>query len=184
MLPGEVTRLWPTALALSLFAAAMWFVWLGWDHEFYEVDGVAQGPYRTWQVVGCGLAIATATVLAYLRVPQTAAIFGLAAAADIGFAVPWAVDASSDDTGMWMVGLFLLLIGGGVGLAFLLTLTTAVRGFGRSTTRDLGVCCVLTVIAALLFPPSALLPLAGAGWVFFVRWLPERRRTKSEGIAA
>ena len=125
---GDGARLWPTAVALALFAGAMWFAWLGWDHEYYDVDGVAQGPYRTWQVVGCGLAIATATVVAFFRVPRTAATFVLAGAAAGGFAVPWAVWASSDDSGMWLVGLFLLIIGGGVGLALLLAVTNTVVG--------------------------------------------------------
>jgi len=183
MMLSDMTRLWRTASALALFAAAMWFVWLGWDHEYYLVDGVWQGPYRAWQVAGCGLAIATATVFAYLRVPQTAAIFVLASAADIGFAVPWAVDASSDDTGLWVVGLFFLVVGSGVGFAVLLAVTNAVAGSGRSTTRDLGACCVLTVLAVLIFPPMAIVPLAGAAWVFFLRWLPDRRRAKGERVA-
>jgi len=65
---SQAARLGGTALALGLFAAAMWFAWLGWDHEYYQVDGVSQGPYRAWQVFGCGLSIAAAAVLAYLRV--------------------------------------------------------------------------------------------------------------------
>ena len=108
-------RLLGTALLLMLFSAGMWFAWLGWDHEYYLVDGVAQGPYRAWQVVGCGAAIAAASVLAYLRVRDVIAIFVLAAAAVVGFAVPWSWDASSDETGMWVVGLFMLLVGGGAG---------------------------------------------------------------------
>jgi hypothetical protein len=179
----EVTRLWRTALALALFAAAMWLAWLGWDHEYYKVDGVWQGPYRSWQVVGCGLSIATATVFAFLRVPRPATVFVLAIAADIGVAVPWAVDASSDETGMWVVGLFLLLVGGCLGLTTLLAVTNAVTGSRRSTTRDLVVCCALTVLAVLVFLPLAIVPLAGAAWVFFARWLPDRRRATIDGAA-
>jgi hypothetical protein len=178
-----MTRLWRTAFGLMLFAAAMWFAWLGWDHEYYVVDGVSQGPYRSWQVVGCGLAVTTATVFAYLRVRQTAAIFVLAIAADIGFAVPWALDASSDDTGMWVVGLIFLVVGSGVGLVVLLAVTNAVMGSGRSSTRDLAVCCVLTVLALFVSTPLAIVPLAAAAWIFFLRWLPERRRAKLEGTA-
>ncbi len=183
IIPRDVTRLWRTASVLALFAGAMWFAWLGWDHEYYLVDGVPQGPYRGWQVAGCGLAIAAATVFAFLRVPQTAAIFVMAIAADIGFAVPWAVDASSDDTGMWLVGMFLLVIGSGVGLTVLLAVTNAVVGSTRSNTRDLIVCGVLTVLTVLVFPPAAIVPLAGAAWIFLLRWLPDRRRAKREGVA-
>lgn len=115
------------ALALAVFAAGMWFAWLGWDHEYYEVDGVAQGPYRPWQVIGCGVSIVVATVVAYLRVRSWWAVVPLAAAATLGFAVPWAVDAAgSDESGLWVVGLLFLLVGSGLGLAVLLTVTAAI----------------------------------------------------------
>jgi len=77
----DLARLSGTACALALFTAAMWFAWLGWDHEYYFVDGVALGPYRAWQVVGCGLSITTATVVAYLWTSGRAAILVLAGAA-------------------------------------------------------------------------------------------------------
>lgn len=105
----------------------MWFAWLGWDNEYYLVDGVSQGPYRTWQVLGCGVSIAVGAVLAYLSVRSVWAIFVLAAAADIGVAVPWALHAAStDDTGLWVVGLVFLLVGGGSGLVALLAVSAAV----------------------------------------------------------
>jgi hypothetical protein len=174
-----MARLWGTALGLALFAAAMWFAWLGWDHQYYEVNGVAQGPYRAWQVVGCGLTIVVATILAYLRVPRTAAIFVLAAAADIGFAVPWGVDASDDETGLWVVGLVFLLVGSGLGLALLLVVTDALAK-PVSPTGALVVCAVLTLVALLVYFPVAVLPLAGAALIFFRRWLPQRR-ARQEG---
>ncbi len=122
-----VARLGVASFALGLFAAAMWLAWLGWDHEYYEVDGVAQGPYRAWQVVGCGLSIAVAAVLAYLWVRKVWAIPVLAAAGVLGFAVPWTVAAiATDDSGLWAVGLVFLVIGGGIGLAMVLTLTAAI----------------------------------------------------------
>jgi hypothetical protein len=123
----RVARLTGTAVALGLFAAAMWFAWLGWDSEYYLVDGVSQGPYRTWQVVGCGSSIAVGAVLAYLSVKSVWAIFVLATAADIGFAVPWTLHAvATDDTGLWVVGLLFLLVGGGSGLVALLAVSAAV----------------------------------------------------------
>jgi hypothetical protein len=121
-------RVWSTALALALFAAAMWFAWLGWDHQYYKVNGVYQGPYRPWQVEGCGLSIVVATVIAFLVLRRNVAIFVLASAATIGFSVPWSVDAArQDETGLWMVGLFMLLVGGSLGLMALLGVTAAIR---------------------------------------------------------
>ena len=114
----------------------MWFAWLGWDHEYYQVDGVAQGPYRAWQVIGCGLSISAAAVLAYLWVPGVWAIFVLAAAAVIGFAVPWALDAAAtDESGLWVVGLLFLLVGGGLGLLAVLTITAVAAARRRPRQR-------------------------------------------------
>ncbi len=171
------TRLWGTAFVLALFAAGMWFAWLGWDHQYYEVDGVPQGPYRAWQVIGCGAAIAVVAVLACLWVSQaTTAVFVLAGAATVGFAVPWSIDAStSDDTGLWAVGLMLLLVGGGTGLTVLLAITQVVTQPRLPATPTLAVCCAATLMMLLVYPPLAIVPLVSAVWVLRRRWLPQRR---------
>ncbi len=125
-------RLLGVAAVLASFAAAMWFAWLGWDREYYLVDGVAQGPYRPWQVVGCGLSIAVAAVVAYLVTRGWWAVFVLAAAGVMGFAVPWTQDAAAtDESGLYVVGLVFLVIGGGIGLTVVLAITAAVAGPSR-----------------------------------------------------
>ncbi|WP_110239614.1 hypothetical protein [Nocardioides gilvus] len=124
----HAARLGVAALGLTLFAAAMWFAWLGWDHEYYEVDGVAQGPYRAWQVLGCGLSIAVGAVLAQLWVRSPWGVLALAPAGILGFAVPWTADAAaSDDSGLFIVGLFLLVVGGGIALVTLLGVTALIQ---------------------------------------------------------
>ena len=135
---AQAVRLLGAALALGLCAAAMWFAWLGWDHAYYQVDGVAQGPYRAWQVIGCGISIAAAAVLAHLAVRGVWSVLVLPAAAVIGFAVPWARDAAStDDSGLWVVGLVFLLVGGGLGLVALLTISEGVAGtVSRRSSRQ------------------------------------------------
>jgi peptidoglycan/LPS O-acetylase OafA/YrhL len=116
----SVAPLLAAAAALAVFAATMWFAWLGWDDEYYLVDGVAQGPYRAWQVVGCGLSICLAAVVALAWARRGAVL--LAAAATVGFAIPWGVHAgSTDETGLWVVGLMMLLGGSFVGLVVVLT---------------------------------------------------------------
>lgn len=116
-----------TLLALALFAAAMWAAWLGWDTEYYEVDGEMHGPYREWQVIGCGLCVTAGAVLAQVWHRATAMVVPLAAASVVGFSVPWTVRAmATDDSGLFFVGLLMLLVGGGVALAVLLTITGAV----------------------------------------------------------
>ena len=118
-------RLGAGGMALALFAAAMWFAWLGWDDDYYEVDGVQQGPYRAWQVVGCGIAICVGAVAARVWAGRGAVL--LAGAATVGFAIPWGLyAASTDDSGLWGVGLVMLLAGSFIGLVVLLTVTEAV----------------------------------------------------------
>jgi hypothetical protein len=108
---------------LAAFSAAMWFVWLGWDHQYYLVDGVPQGPYRPWQVFCCALSLGVAAAIAYRLLRTPFVIPFVVLAADIGFAIPWGIDASSDETGLWAVGLVMLLIGGGFGLTVIVGLT-------------------------------------------------------------
>ncbi len=121
-----MTRLLPASLALAAFSAAMWFAWLGWDHEYHLVEGYPQGPYRAWQVVGCGAAVALATALAWRFLRTPGALFLLPCAAVLGFALPWAVDAAqTDDTGLWVVGLGMILIGGTAALVIVLAILSA-----------------------------------------------------------
>ena len=104
-----------SSVALALFSAAMWVVWFGWDDV----------PYAAWQVIGCGLSICVAAVLLLVRSRRGAVL--LAAAAAVGFAVPWAVyAASTDESGLWVVGLVLLLGGSFIGLVVLLTVSEKV----------------------------------------------------------
>lgn len=120
-------RLLTTTVASGLFAAAMWFAWLGWDHEYYYVDGVAQGPYRGWQVVGCALSLAIGAVIAYLMVRRLAAALLVTIATTIGFVVPWTADAASeDDSGLFAVGALLLVFGSLAGIGALLLITHAI----------------------------------------------------------
>ena len=110
-----LTRLAAAALALGLFAAATWFVWFGWDDV----------PYYPWQVIGCGLFMCVGAVAARVWAGRGAVL--LAGAATVGFAIPWAVyAASTDDSGLWAVGLVLLLAGSFIGLVVLLTVAEAV----------------------------------------------------------
>ena len=53
--------------APAAVSAGAWFAFLGWDQEYYEVDGVAQGPYRPWQVIACGAVIVLACIVTTQR---------------------------------------------------------------------------------------------------------------------
>lgn len=136
----------------------MWFSWLGWDHSYYEVNGVAQGPYRAWQVVGSGAAVALGAVVGYWRRPGLLSVWVLAAAGVIGFAVPWGWEASDDITGLWLFGLMMLMVGGYVGLSMLLGLVwlsrDADRTDGRWSEEIIG---FLAIVGAMLLPTPGFL---------------------------
>lgn len=114
--PGGSWRRWQVALALAVVAAGTWWVWMGWDTT-YQVDpetGAASGPYAAWQVIGCALTLIVAGVLAARFLP----VWILTPLVVIPFATSWAVSAhSSADSGLWVVGLALLI--GGVTFATL-----------------------------------------------------------------
>jgi len=124
-----------TLAALAVFSAGMWFAFLGWDHEYYEVDGVAQGPYRPWQVIACGAAVVLASTAAFAYLRRVWLLAVIPVVAVVGFAVPWAVWASRDETGLWMVGLILLLVGGVLGLTAWLAVGYAVVETVRAARR-------------------------------------------------
>jgi hypothetical protein len=111
----------------AVIACAAWFAWLGWDHSYYVVHGVTHGPYRPWQVVGCGATVAAGAVAAFLRSRRFWSMFVIVPATLVGFAIPWGLDAASDETGMWVVGLVYLVVGGGIGLGSLLVLVGGIE---------------------------------------------------------
>ncbi|MGK5740422.1 hypothetical protein [Micromonospora sp. URMC 103] len=114
-------------LLVALLSAASWYAWLGWDDE-YRVDpvtGAVSGPYAVWQVLGCALTLLAVFVAALLvgvrPVPAGAALtLAFSAAA----AVTW---ARRDDSGLYVIGVGLLLVGLAAGTAVVSVLVRALR---------------------------------------------------------
>lgn len=103
-------------LALVL-GAATYAAWLGWDTEYYydAAVGAYQGPYRPLQVVGCAVTFAVVTALLAMRWRPLI----VAAGSSLGFWLPWTVQAAGqDETGLFMIGSALLIVGLAVGSAF------------------------------------------------------------------
>lgn len=99
-----------TFFVALLLGATVWGAWLGWDREYYfdpEV-GAFQGPYRPAQVVGCGLTFLLVTAVLASRWRPVAAALGMTA----GFWLVWTVDAATqDETGLFLVGSMMLMVG-------------------------------------------------------------------------
>ncbi|NMD54397.1 MULTISPECIES: hypothetical protein [Tsukamurella] len=122
-------------VGLAVVSAGAWFAFLGWDQEYYEVDGVAQGPYRPWQVIACGAVIVLACTAAFWYLRRLSLMALIPVVAVVGFAIPWVAWASRDDTGLWMAGLIFLLVGGVMSLTVWLALGYAAVETVRSVRR-------------------------------------------------
>lgn len=122
-------RLLVGAVLLAAATAGTWFAWLGWDDE-YQVDpatGSASGPYEAWQVVGC---VVTLLVLG-LAVGFLVSPWVLVVVPPV-FTGVWTVDAAgSDDSGLFIVGAFLVLVGTSFGAAVVALLALGLRALRR-----------------------------------------------------
>jgi hypothetical protein len=117
---------------LALATVGTYWLFLGRDQtmQLDPATGNYSGPWTTGQVAGCVLTMLVlliGAVCAGLRPVLAAAVMTLA------FAVPWTIQAAAtDDTGMYGVGLTLLLVGMGFG-TWLVALLTAMAA--RAVTK-------------------------------------------------
>ncbi|MET7876302.1 hypothetical protein ABZS52_05135 [Micromonospora profundi] len=116
------------AVFLAVATVGVWLLWLGWDTE-YTVDpetSSTSGPYEPWQVIGCVLTLVLLAALAGTRLSP----WLVAPVMTIAFTVAWAWQAAStDDSGLWAVGGFLVLVGMAAGST---VVSLAGRRIGRS----------------------------------------------------
>jgi hypothetical protein len=114
--------------SVSLAAATVttWWAWLGRDTE-YRVDPVTlteSGPYEVWQVAGCVLTLAAIAVAGGLVL----APWLVAGVMTVSFTAAWAGRAAtSDESGLWLVGAIGVFIGMAIGSTVLSTSAWAVR---------------------------------------------------------
>jgi len=114
------------ALGIAAAAVAAYWGWLGWDTE-YRVDPVTHvesGPYEAWQVIGCVLTlVVVAAVAALVFAPWL-----VATAVTVGFTGAWVVRAAtSDESGLWVVGAIGVFVGTAIGSTVVSVLVWAVR---------------------------------------------------------
>lgn len=119
-------------VGLAAATVAVWWLWLGHDTT-YQADG--NGPYESWQVVGCGvtfLLLAFASGLWLRWPPLSVALMALS------FTVAWSVPASADRTGLWAVGALMVAVGTTFGAVVGVGLGTVARRPQRLRAHDLG----------------------------------------------
>jgi hypothetical protein len=140
--PGDDGGMSPTShllrdllgtLAVIALTLATWWLWLGRDHTYYTdpATGFQAGPYTAPQVAGCILTLALIGALGgwFLRWWLTAL------ALTITFTSAWTADAAAnDDSGLFVVGAGLVLIGLTIGSALVCGGAALVR-LARRTGR-------------------------------------------------
>lgn len=95
-------------LALAVITLAMWAAWLGWDqHRDVHPDGSETGPYEAWQVIGLVLTLLAPVYWAASRRYFAGAVLGVTA----GLTAAAAYDWSDDSSGLYMVGVGMVMVG-------------------------------------------------------------------------
>ncbi|MEU8763856.1 hypothetical protein [Streptomyces sp. NPDC048659] len=117
-------------LVLAVLAAALWAAWLGWDQQRdVHPDGSTTGPYEPWQVIGLVLTLLVPVCLAASRRLVVEAAVGTTAGLTIAAFYDW----SDDDTGLYMVGVAMVMLGSLAATAGVAALVaTLTRGARRS----------------------------------------------------
>lgn len=128
-MPSTTARVLITLL-LGAAAAASWWAWMAWDHNYQRdpATGEMHGPYQAWQVGGCVLTLLALGLYGAIRWhPLTVTLM------PICFTLAWSWTAApTDDTGLWVAGAILVLIGTSVGAFLVGLLGLTVRKTGSS----------------------------------------------------
>ncbi len=116
-------------LTVAVASMATWFAWLGWESGYRTLpDGSVEGPYSTMQVVASGATITCIVVAGCLALRcSVRGSIAVVACVTAGFALAWGRNAAaSDETGLWVVGLLLLVVGTAAGGSAVAALTRLV----------------------------------------------------------
>ncbi|MEU1009161.1 hypothetical protein [Streptomyces sp. NPDC005890] len=129
--PTSVLRILPF-LVPALVAVAAWALWLGWDQQRdVHPDGSTSGPYEAWQVVGLVLTLLVPVYWAVSRGHTAGAVLGTTAGLT---AAAW-YDWSDDSTGLFAIGVGMVMIGSLAGTAAVSgVIALAGRGMHRTAS--------------------------------------------------
>ncbi|MFM9551174.1 hypothetical protein SAMN04487980_101945 [Streptomyces sp. cf124] len=106
-LRNTAAPLLPT-LVTAVSALALWALWLGWDqHRDLHPDGSSTGPYEAWQVIGLVLTLLGPVYWVASRRHITSAVAGTTAGLTVASYLDWSDDAS----GLYGVGVTMVMLG-------------------------------------------------------------------------
>lgn len=95
-------------LLLAALSVALWAAWLGWDqHRDVHPDGSTTGPYEAWQVIGLVLTLLPPVFWAVSRHYVAGAVAGTTAGLTLAAGYDW----SDDSSGLFVVGVVLVMMG-------------------------------------------------------------------------
>ena len=107
---------------------AGWAAWLGWDQQRdMHPDGSTTGPYEAWQVIGLVLTLLIPVIWAAFRHYGAGAVLGTT----IGLTLAAFYDWSDDASGLFMVGVGMVMVGSLVGTAGVSAVIGAVKRRGE-----------------------------------------------------
>ncbi|WP_406105082.1 hypothetical protein OG698_22915 [Streptomyces sp. NBC_01003] len=114
-------------IAPAAVALAAWAGWLGWDQQRdVHPDGSTTGPYEAWQVIGLVLTLLPPVYWAASRRYTVAAVLGPTAGLTVAAYYDWSDDAS----GLFVIGVGLVMVGSLVVTSALAAVIGAVTGHG------------------------------------------------------
>ncbi|MCY1652624.1 hypothetical protein ACN6LF_001030 [[Kitasatospora] papulosa] len=117
-------------LVPALAALVLWAAWLGWDqHHDVHPDGSTTGPYSAWQVAGLVLTLLAPLYWAASRPSIAGPVVGITA----GLTVAAAYDWSDDSSGLFAIGVAMLMVGSLLATTASTLVITAVKRHGRGT---------------------------------------------------
>ncbi|MEV7386447.1 hypothetical protein [Streptomyces sp. NPDC091215] len=123
-LQKPVLRAVVPALVPAGVSVVAWAAWLGWDQQ-YDVapDGSVSGPYAVWQIAGLVVTALVAVCFTVVRGHSAAAVAGTTAGLTVAACADWSDDAS----GLFMVGVTLVMVGSFVASAVVAAVIDTLR---------------------------------------------------------
>ncbi|MGW1809698.1 hypothetical protein [Streptomyces sp. NPDC002078] len=95
-------------LVLAGVSLAAWAAWLGWDqHRDVHADGSTTGPYEAWQVIGLVFTLLAPVCWAASRRHLVGTVLG----PTLGLTLAAFYDWSDDSSGLFIIGVGLVMIG-------------------------------------------------------------------------
>ncbi|MFJ1549135.1 hypothetical protein [Streptomyces sp. NPDC088246] len=119
-------------LVLAVVTLGAWAAWLGWDQQRdVHPDGSTTGPYEAWQVIGLVLTLLALVYWAASRRYIAGAVLGIT----VGLTTAAYDDWSDDSSGLFMVGVGMVMVGSLVVTAVISVVIASVKRKGPPSRR-------------------------------------------------